>query len=96
MSKNTNYVCSICGAEPKHVRGDRDWYCPNCDKYGIAEYDMENDQVRIVYDLDYYIDDDEEDYDDVYDEDMDDIPECCLACGGPYPQCMSSCAIFDD
>ena len=25
-----------------------------------------------------------------------DIPECCLACGGDYPNCIDSCAIFDD
>lgn len=26
----------------------------------------------------------------------DDMPECCVACGGPYPNCMTSCKIFDD
>ena len=26
----------------------------------------------------------------------DDIPEGCVACGGPYPDCMTSCSIFDD
>lgn len=26
----------------------------------------------------------------------DDIPECCIACGGPYPSCRNSCKIFDD
>lgn len=25
-----------------------------------------------------------------------DIPEGCRACGGPYPDCMDSCPIFDD
>lgn len=35
-----------------------------------------------------FIDDD--DYDEI------DKPECCRACGGPYPDCMDSCAIFDD
>lgn len=25
----------------------------------------------------------------------DDIPEGCAACGGPYPDCMDSCPIFD-
>lgn len=29
-------------------------------------------------------------------DDDDDIPFCCKACGGPYPDCMSSCKIFDD
>ena len=28
--------------------------------------------------------------------DDEDIPEGCLACGGPYPDCMSSCNAFDD
>lgn len=26
----------------------------------------------------------------------DDMPYCCQACGGNYPECMSSCTIFDD
>lgn len=31
------------------------------------------------------------------DEDDDDyIPEGCVACGGPYPSCTSSCPLFDD
>lgn len=25
-----------------------------------------------------------------------DEPECCRACGGPYPNCKTSCKIFDD
>ena len=34
----------------------------------------------------------------IYDEteDEDDIPEGCIACGGPYPNCTSSCSMFDD
>lgn len=31
------------------------------------------------------------------DEDDDsDIPEGCQACGGPYPDCKTSCVLFDD
>lgn len=33
------------------------------------------------------------------DDDQDDeelIPDGCLACGGPYPNCKTSCKIFDD
>lgn len=27
----------------------------------------------------------------------DDVPpEGCIACGGPYPYCKSSCKVFDD
>ena len=33
-----------------------------------------------------------EDEDDVYST----MPECCVACGGPYPSCTTSCKIFDD
>lgn len=30
------------------------------------------------------------------DADDDDIPEGCAACGGPYPNCVDSCSMFDD
>ena len=26
----------------------------------------------------------------------EDKPDCCIACGGPYPSCKTSCSIFDD
>ena len=39
---------------------------------------------------------DEEDDDWYDDDDDDDIPEGCAACGGPYPQCTTSCKLFDD
>ena len=33
----------------------------------------------------------------IYSEaDEDDIPEGCKACGGPYPDCTTSCSLFDD
>ena len=28
--------------------------------------------------------------------DEDNIPEGCVACGGPYPSCKTSCPLFDD
>lgn len=33
---------------------------------------------------------------DYFDRHIDEIPEGCLACGGPYPTCKDSCALFDD
>ncbi len=36
--------------------------------------------------------DNEPDYEELYDE----KPDCCLTCGGNYPDCMDSCDIFDD
>jgi hypothetical protein len=35
----------------------------------------------------------EEDY---MEESDDSIPFVCRTCGGPYPQCMTSCKMFDD
>ena len=32
---------------------------------------------------------------DYYDRHIDEVPEGCRACGGPYPSCMDSCPIFD-
>lgn len=37
---------------------------------------------------------DEDDY--VEEFDMNNPPFGCRACGGPYPQCMTSCKMFDD
>ncbi len=25
-----------------------------------------------------------------------DMPDCCTACGGDYPNCADSCSMFDD
>lgn len=30
------------------------------------------------------------------DDEADDIPEGCAACGGDYPNCTDSCPLFDD
>lgn len=30
------------------------------------------------------------------DEEEDELPEACAACGGPYPSCTTSCKLFDD
>lgn len=36
------------------------------------------------------------DEDNVIEDDEDDIPEGCEACGGPYPDCKYSCNLFDE
>ena len=34
---------------------------------------------------------------DIYPElDEDILPECCQACGGPYPMCVEGCKIFGE
>lgn len=29
-------------------------------------------------------------------EEHEEMPQCYSACGGPYPDCMTSCKLFDD
>lgn len=44
-------------------------------------------------------DEDEDDRDEIDVDDPStwyDKPFCCKACGGPYPDCMDSCNVFDD
>lgn len=68
------------------------------DLYNAGELDdfYEFDEYLINNDL-YALDDDELfDYIFDYDYEEDDIPEGCIACGGPYPSCKSSCNLFDE
>jgi len=62
--------------------------CPSCGRE-MDEYETFwscDECDEFIYRPGYEPDEDEE----------DDMPECCAACGGPYPQCMTSCKIFDD
>jgi hypothetical protein len=36
------------------------------------------------------------DWEDIVGEDESEPPYVCIVCGGPYPQCQTSCKIFDD
>lgn len=58
--------------------------------YNYDDYEDEN------YNYDYEDEDEDEDYDDYEDDDPFKMPFCCQACGGPWPDCMTSCKIFDD
>lgn len=33
---------------------------------------------------------------DAWADPVNNMPQCCVACGGPFPQCTTSCKIFDD
>lgn len=35
-------------------------------------------------------------YEEYYDDNPEDIPEGCLECGGPYPNCIDGCKMYDD
>ncbi len=58
----------------------REWQCPNCGTTAWQDDDCGSDEICF----------------DSPDEDEDDIPEGCAACGGDYPNCTSSCPLYDE
>lgn len=69
--------------------GVLDLECLECGAEATIEWDDDEEE--------YYAYVDDEDYIDIFPNYEDDMPECCIACGcGAYPDCMSSCKIFDD
>lgn len=65
------------------IRKDCYWACPRCD------YEFEDGYLDFGPGYPTY----ESTYED---DDEADEPECCRACGGPWPDCETSCKIFDD
>lgn len=82
--QNDEYICNNCGAImdcTEDPEGGCDiLVCPNCGEM-VDEMDYE-----------YEGEDDDEEYDSFSNE----LPSGCAACGGPYPQCTTSCKLFDD
>lgn len=79
--------CPKCGHAMTYSYIFSDFKCDNC-----GETIDENDaDVEVVLE---WADDDVLEWGN--DETNGDIPFCCIACGGPYPQCTTSCKIFDD
>lgn len=89
-----NPVCPECCDAVMELeydsRGDRVFVCPECgfdieeDMYGYPTFDQ--------YASNYgYVHMHQDDYD--YEDEPD---EGCIACGGSYPDCKTSCSRFDD
>lgn len=74
-------ICNRCGAVMRR-RQDPEG---GCDIYSCPKCGWEVDEFDYVYD----------DGDELA-EIRDDPPPGCIACGGPYPDCKSSCKMFDD
>lgn len=80
-------ICNECGAVMDFVEGrngDYDIYaCPSCGlRVDVDDYEYENNEDWTEEMLDSY---------------AGDVPPAgCRACGGPYPQCKTSCKLFDD
>ena len=82
-------ICNKCGTimDRKEGPNGRDdiYACPSCGwKVDVMDYEYEEDE--------------EEEWTEeilkAYDGDVP--PAGCRACGGPYPQCKTSCKLFDD
>ena len=85
---------------------DYDWQCDNCGAYLNSQPGFcsiggfwQCEKCGFVNDVTINNTDDAPESD--YDDDNatgnnDEIPEGCVACGGPYPFCTISCPVFDD
>lgn len=76
------YVCPVCGST-MNITDEETLVveCPCCGSIGSADFDGDEDSV------------------DIWGRDTsssDDMPEYCNICGGPYPNCKTSCKLFDD
>lgn len=94
-SINEEYYCRECGTRMVYL----DEYvvrCPNCGE------SVDKSSYNFWYESKYeedLADAADEHYKEVFGEypnDLDEMPEVCKTCGGPYPDCMTSCKIFDD
>lgn len=83
------YVCQKCGSLMMYVGGLLDWECPTCGAEGSIEYDNVNKEYYVSVAESYT-------YEEIYSDPIRNEPDCCKACGGPYPNCLSSCKMFDD
>ena len=72
----------------------RDGYfiCKECG----ALMDMDDKDQLICPSCGYSVEHDVYDYDEYFDDSDEEPPFGCKACGGPYPQCKTSCKLFDD
>lgn len=75
-----NYICKECGAV-MYMADDEVAVCPKCGySMDIEDYSTDNDYEEYYSPMDSILEE----------------PECCKACGGPYPSCTTSCKIFDE
>jgi hypothetical protein len=66
--------------------------CINCESL----MDLNDDDQLVCKTCGHTINHDDYDYEEYFEECDEDVPYGCAACGGPYPQCKTSCKLFDD
>lgn len=88
MFEGVEFVCPNCNHLMIYDEDSMlDVTCPNCGLEGIADTDFPGN-VNPLYEFEE---------DEVWEDPDENMPECCRACGcGAYPNCMTSCKIFDD
>lgn len=64
-----------------------EYVCPECKT--IMEYADEN--ILSCPNCNCWIEEDE-----YYSSLEEEVPEYCQICGGPHPQCTTSCSLYDD
>lgn len=79
---STKYVCRECGSKMSKIDSES-LICKACN-FSIEIEDYSD------HDYDGY-----NDYDLYFSSAPDDIPEGCDACGGPWPNCIDSCNLYD-
>ncbi len=79
--------CPYCHIVIEHKNNY--WECDKCN-YSITDEEINCGDGFPTIESTY-----ENDYGDIYGEDEETIPEGCEACGGPYPDCKSSCNMFE-
>ena len=104
MSKEKRkvYICPGCGGKMTYIgelsveeynnlaeTDALDWECPKCGAEGYLIWDNINKESYVEIPKSY-------DYEEIYNDPENKEPDCCKACGGPYPDCLSSCKIFDN
>lgn len=77
-------ICNRCGAV-MDLNEQYNYICPGCG--------WEVDSMEYEYDYGEELEWSPNMLD-MFDGDIP--PECCIACGGPYPDCKLSCKLFDD
>lgn len=81
-------ICPECGAELEYDEIEEAVVCTCCDRFSADPNNIDRDieLYNIIKENERFLKEWE----------ADDPPEGCLACGGPYPDCTTSCTLFDD
>lgn len=85
---NRVQICPVCGGRMHCTGGLLEWQCTDCETEGSTEYDNVNDEYYIKAAREYTIEE-------ILEDPMENIPECCRFCDSAYPSCIISCSIFD-